>query len=139
MRKLSDQEAWLPRFLCTISLSLSVCLSPFFPSPPLRALHSFAQLMKINESKNVAYSFPLVSSRLLPILVGFALFSFPFFLPLLLCSALLWVLHALIYIARRSTRSCRRRRRRSSLFISKQRRRQREQSKSRRRRRCVLC
>lgn len=82
---------------CAASLSLSL---PFLP-PPLRSLHSFAQLMKINESKNVAYSLPW--SRLLPFFVAFALFSFPFLCPFY--SALLWVLHALIYIARRSS-SC---------------------------------
>lgn len=96
------EEAERPRDLAS-SLPvphLFLCISPFLPAP-LRALHSFAQLMKINESKNVAYSFPW--SRLLPFLVGFALFSFPFLCPFY--SALLWVLHALIYIPRRSS-SC---------------------------------
>lgn len=90
---MDDEETVRPRDLAS-SLPvqhLSLWLSPFLPPPSLRALHSFAQLMKINESKNVAYSFPLVSPpsffRWL-CLVFFSFFSFPFFPSILLCSAL---------------------------------------------------
>lgn len=79
-----------------ISWTCLPLLLPYSLSPAL-SLHSFAQLMKINESKNVA--------RLRVSSLAFALFSLPFFLVAALSAAFL-PRCALIYIARRSSCGC---------------------------------
>lgn len=131
-------------FLASCAASLSLSLPPFLPAP-LRALHSFAQLMKINESKNVACSFPwsrLLFSLALPCFLF--LFCAPSTLLCFGCCTLSFILRdaaaatptgqqklpppppQLLFISKRPQKR-------------RQRRSQREQSRSRGRRRCSLC